>query len=698
MVDVGIVNPFGVIKLVGIRPAFWYAVYRGQLACGVARRRTPVCTWEEYFAAHTAGIAAWDPKKQPFFFDDPRLLMEILQRVGTGAEFLAKEELEKNLNGSFRLWEDAWYEFGMPPAWNLNPLTGRTLPTDRHWTRIAEQDSGDVKGVWELSRFAFAFRLVRSYALTGDERAPELFWRMVESWMAANPPNAGPQWASAQEAALRAMAWTFALRGFAGSSATTPERVRRLIGALDAHARRIEATLAYARAQNNNHLISEAAGLFTLGVMFPELPRAGYRRDLGIRLLGESAAQFYPDGGYIQHSHNYHRLALQLYLWVTRLAQLNRLGFPRGMRLGVQRSFDLLRTMTDRQTGRLPNFGHNDGALFLPLNTCAFEDYRPLLQMLSLVRDRKKIYRDGPWDEDTVWLFGPDSIGGTNRKHPRGVEFEPRPFFAPCAGLYVLGGYDSQAVIRCVQFRSRPAHADQLHVDLWLRGENTVIDAGSYLYSGDPPWLNSLAHAGVHNTVTVDGLDQMERAGRFLWTRAARGSVGTPDIGAWSGSHDGYRGVGVIHNRLVERVEEDIWIITDDLTGKGMHSIRLHWLLPDYPWEWRGLPEDPAQEEFILGKRTGWKDGSGGLWKLDTPVGPLALRLLSSRPAIWNIHRAGEKIFGEDAPGDTIPSVIRGWRSLRYASKAPALSFAGIATGELPVRFVSIWSPLPKGK
>jgi hypothetical protein len=692
------VNPFKVVGMVGIRPAFWYAVYRFLLLSGEAKRRTPTGMWEELLRKPEMRTAR-DPQRQPaFFFKDPRNIGEIIGRVATGAEFMAREELERNLRGSFRLWEDSWHDFGFPPDWNRNPLSGRSLHADRHWSEIEEGASGDIKGVWELSRFAFAFRLARCYALSGDERAPELFWKLVESWLAANPPNAGPQWISGQEVALRAMAWVFALRAFAPSPATAPERAERLICALEAHAGRIEATLSYARAQNNNHLISEGAGLFTVGLMFPALPRAPHWRDLGLRLLGESAAQFYPDGGYIQHSHNYHRLALQLYLWSARLAELNGLGFPEGMRRGIQRSFDLLRTMTDRQTGRLPNFGHNDGALFLPLNTCAYEDYRPILQMLSLVRDRKKIFRDGPWDEDTVWLFGPESIGGTNRKRPRGVEFEPRPFFAPCAGLYVLGGYDSEAVIRCVRFRSRPAHADQLHLDLWWRGENVARDAGSYLYSGDPPWGNALAHAGVHNTVTVDGRDQMKRSGRFLWTDLAQAVVGVSPIGTWSGSHDGYRRLGIIHRRLVEYAEDDIWIVTDDILGAGVHSARVHWLMPDCPWEWTAPEEEPGLERLLSEMMTGWKDGSGGGLILHTPAGGLSLRAWANRPASWDLCRAGERIHGAEPPNSTMPAEIRGWQSVRYAAKSPALSFAGVAAGDLPIRLISIWAPMAKEK
>ncbi len=42
-----------------------------------------------------------------------------------------------------------------------NPLTGRRIVADKHWTEVEEQAAGDIKGIWELSRFNLAFRLVR---------------------------------------------------------------------------------------------------------------------------------------------------------------------------------------------------------------------------------------------------------------------------------------------------------------------------------------------------------------------------------------------------------------------------------------------------------------------------------------------------------------------------------------------------------
>ena len=692
-------NPFKILGIIGIRSAFWYAVYKLELLTGMSKRRTPICSWDEVLRQLPEKTTAWNPDAPPFFFfDDPRGMGKILRRMSPGAVLALKQEFFKARRGSFRLWEDGWHRCGFPPQWNRNPLSGIDPAADCHWTDVEEQADGDIKGVWELSRFSLAFRLARGYAFTGEERIPELFWQLVESWLAANPPNAGPQWTSAQEVALRAMAWIFALRSFARSGATRPERTRKLIAALHTHASRIETTIAYARAQNNNHLISEAAALFTIGLMFPSLPRANRWRDLGRTLLAESAPQFFPDGGYIQHSHNYHRLALQAYLWVMRIAEVNGQPLPEELYRCVDRSFRMLSRMADPETGRVPNFGHNDGALFLPLTTCEYEDFRPLLQTISLWRKKGRVFTSGPWDEDAVWLLGPAAIGESGRASPRTQPKAREPFSAPDAGLFVLKGKESQAVIRCARFRSRPAHADQLHVDLWWRGVNVAADAGSYLYSGDPPWRNSLVHAAVHNTVTVDGKDQMPHSGRFLWTGLAQAEGEFSRDGRWQGTHDGYRGRGIIHRRLVERTEDDEWIVIDDLLGSGSHAVRLHWLIPDCPWEWIAPDGDSGLRKILSEKMTGWKDGSGAGLRLRTAAGDFLLRLWAGRTAEWSLYRAGKLLHGGEERGGPIPNTIRGWRSLRYASKVPALSIAGIAAGELPIRFISIWTPHARGR
>ncbi|MBC8497248.1 MAG: hypothetical protein H8D37_06265, partial [Chloroflexi bacterium] len=149
-----------------------------------------------------------------------------------------------------------------------------------HWTEL-EQGSkgvgkqggrGDIKFIWEPARFGWAFTLGRAYYLSGDERYPKSFWRYFEIFQEANPVNMGPNWASAQEVALRLIAFVFAAQIFSNSPHSTTPCASQLANSIAHHAGRIPPTLIYARAQNNNHLLSEAAGLITASLALPNHP------------------------------------------------------------------------------------------------------------------------------------------------------------------------------------------------------------------------------------------------------------------------------------------------------------------------------------------------------------------------------------------------------------------------------------------
>ncbi len=149
----------------------------------------------------------------------------------------------------------------------------------------------------------------------------------------------------------------------------------------------------------------------------------------------------------------------------------------------------------------------------------------------------------------------------------------------PYGGTYLLHGPNSKAIIRCTDPHSRPSHADQLHVDLWIRGQNIACDAGTYLYSGEGPWRNGLAHTAVHNTVTVDHLDQMKMLTRFTWTDWSHGKVLRQDEKTWQGEHDGYKRLDdpVNHKRTVISLSDDRWLVVDHLTASQPHHYDLHW-------------------------------------------------------------------------------------------------------------------------
>lgn len=497
--------------------------------------------------------------------------------------------------GEFRLFHGQVRDLGAPPDWRRNCLTGEAAPVDVHWSRIGDFDHGDIKAIWDLSRFSFAFDLARAYARSGDERWPELFWTLFEDWRHRNPPNLGPNWKCGQEASFRAMAWCFALFAMARSEHTTPRRVAQMAQALAFTAERVAGHVAYAISQQNNHAISEAVGLFTIGALLPELQSAQKWRQTGRQLLRRLARELiYDDGAFAQHSWNYHRLMLHDYLWAVRVAEVGGDPFETDVVERVSRAGELLYQVMDARTGGVPCYGQDDGSLILPLNNCSYFDYRPVVQATAAIASGQRLLERGPWDEDVFWLQG-DAVAKTPlRPVPQ------RSMATPVGGYVVLRTAEGFAFSRAGSFRHRPGQADMLHVDIWWRGENIAVDPGTFAYNAGAPWNNSLARTPFHNTVTVDGRDQMTRAGRFVWLPWLSCRSFGPLFGdaghlaCWQGEHDGYRALPspVRHRRALLRLPDEHWLVLDRLESPRPHQYRLHWLLHDWPHTWssqRGL-------------------------------------------------------------------------------------------------------------
>ncbi len=561
----------------------------------------------------------------------------------------------------------------------------------------------DIKLTWEPGRFGWAFTLGRAYRLSGDERYPATFWSCAEEFLHSNPPMVGPHWESAQEVALRLIAFVFAAQVFASSPHATPQRAALLAQSVADCADRIPPTLVYARSQNNNHLLTEAAGLYTAGLALPEIPQASSWRKLGWRwfIIG-LLDQISVDGAYTQQSANYHRLMLQIALWMASIAIPAGEAFPAEVCQRLEAATRWLLALIEPQGGHAPNLGPNDGSYIFPLTICPFDDYRPVLQASAqaffpgTVLSPAQVFPAGPWDEMALWL----------RVQPGSCSPAPAPAVTPTGPLigaplvppppHILGDKAySWAYVRAVHFDARPGHADQLHMDLWWHGINLAQDPGTYLYNGLPPWDNALTGSLVHNTISIDGRDQMLRAGRFLWLDWAQAHVtsyGRASDGSFERlvvRHNGYRSLGVTHQRAVEW-QAGSWLVTDDLLPAddrgGMLRVvmaRLHWLLPDWPWQ-IGLEEI----------------GQGMVVELGSPFGKVRLILRGKTPSSGDaglkLHlvRAGELLYG-DGP----VSPIMGWFSPTYTVKVPALSLIATLENRPPLGFITRWQfPIEKKK
>ncbi|MFO0264482.1 MAG: heparinase II/III family protein, partial [Planctomycetota bacterium] len=60
----------------------------------------------------------------------------------------------------------------------------------------------------------------------------------------------------------------------------------------------------------------------------------------------------------------------------------------------------------------------------------------------------------------------------------------------------------------------------------WWRGHNLLRDAGSYLYyHRDAKLKNYFYSTAAHNTVSVDGTEQMTKGPNFLWFHWSEGTA-----------------------------------------------------------------------------------------------------------------------------------------------------------------------------
>ena len=609
-------------------------------------------------------IARQDGTHRFFFANAPTLKSSIREIVGSDGEKQIIAEAERILAGNLPFFGQLSLASEFPPQWFRNPATGQTVSPQQPWTqmRFASPVYGDLKFILEPSRFLFVYPLVRAYALTGDELYPQAFWNAIEDWALHSPPMAGPLWICGQECSLRILAWTFALHAFVNSSSTTDERVALLVSMIAAHAWRTAQTLGYARSQRSNHLISEAVGLWTAGTLYPELREAQVWQSLGTHLLREAVLdQITPEGVSQQHSFNYQRMILHLLLWTLRLAEIHQIPLPEEIRARTQSAFEFMRPWVDRESGFTPNHGSDDGTQILPLASCQYRDFRPLLQLGAAVLHRPAL-KPGPWDEAALWFGIKPAVA---------QESALAPTLPAETGYFRLGDSQSWALVRAGRYKRRPFQADQLHVDLWWQGINLARDAGTYLYNGPPPWNNGLAGTAVHNTVMVDHRDQMRRAGRFLWVDWARASgrldsaSGHACANRFEGEHDGYESLGVKHRRKVQWLAGVGWVIVDDIEGTGVHNARLHWLMADLRYE---CSDSRFEVVFALAQSH------------------VRCSIFASSPGNAAIIRAGRQVKGNVADVD---AQLLGWQSPTYGDIQPAVSLVYETQSKLPARFVT---------
>ncbi|WP_416879521.1 alginate lyase family protein [Litorimonas sp.] len=472
-----------------------------------------------------------------------------------------------------------WYrrpQSDAPPDWFANPFSD-TLPTnaDLDWWRIPDFNAGDIKGIWELSRFDWVIAWATK-AAHGDMEALEKLNLWLGDWARSNPPYKGPNWKCGQEASIRVM--HLCLAAWLLNQDTKPEP--GLVQLLVCHLKRIAPTMSYAIGQANNHGTSEAAALFIGGTFLARHhPDADTWARKGRHWLEERAQNLIePDGSFSQHSVNYHRVMLDTYSLAEAWRRHRSLPeFSQHLRIKLASAAIWLYALVDPVTGDAPNIGANDGARLIQLTDSDYRDFRPSVQLAMALFHQERCFEAGHWDDTLAWLHIPlpdDQATPPSRSFDDG-------------GYHVLRQENTLAVLRYPRFRFRPSQADALHLDLWREGRNLLRDGGTFSYNADgAEWFGGTS---AHNTITFDGRDQMPRLGRFLfgdWIKAEAVECVSKSENAITAAAAYTDHLGAHHYRKV-MIDASGMTCIDKISGK-FDKACLRWRLEPANWKLDG--------------------------------------------------------------------------------------------------------------
>ena len=559
-----------VVRNMGFRYIFFRLWYEIQRRTWLLQLHFPVNPMETSFIS----LGQWRSDGTQFFPNNPNVNCE--------SDLASlKQRFTKYKESQFLYFNSTWYKV---TDWHTNPETGYRFDAKKHWTGISHfsTKTGDIKYVWEKSRFTFVYDLIR-YDFNFRQDQSEVILCEIETWIAANPVNCGPNWVCGQEISIRVLNWIFVLQYYKTSSNLTEVRFHQIINSIYRQIQHVAENINFSKiAVRNNHALTETLTLYLTGLFCPFFPESSkWKRNGKEWFEKEIAYQFEEDGTFLQFSMNYHRVVVQLLSWAIRLADLNGEKWNPVVYDRAIKSLEFLKNCQDDETGWLPNYGSNDGALFFPMTDCHFRDFRPQLLALSRILGKELNYGKGKWEEESFWLgLGEACVGDVDNQS---VPANNSKFFCyEIGGYFILRDAHTITFLRCGNYKHRPFQADNLHLDIWVDGKNILRDAGSYRYNTSRTWTNYFSGTASHNTVMLGDFDQMSRGSRFIWfdwiTKSKASTTNGNDLLVLEGEFKGFRGagIGIVHKRKVTKVAKSLHWTVEDWIENTPGNLQMH--------------------------------------------------------------------------------------------------------------------------
>lgn len=541
---------------------------------GILKKRHPINPVKKTFIS----LEEWKKSEIAFVIDSrERLQIDKFQ----------DPDLEKNaakiLSGQICFFSSEWKNLGKTYDWISNPDTNYTYKISNHWSEINDfnPENGDIKYVWEKSRFTYLHSIIR-YDYHFDKDHSEFVFTEIENWIDANPINQGPNWKCSQEISLRLFNWMYALIFYKNSNCLSKSLWEKIQNTIFWSLHHIFHHINFSRiAVRNNHAITETLALTVSEMLFPYIPETKKWAKKGRKWFEKEVNyQIYNDGTFLQFSMNYNRVLVQLLSFGIAITEKNKKIFSKNVYAKAYKTVNFLFQCMQIENGYLPNYGNNDGALFFQFSNKDYRDYRPQVNTLHRILTGSKLFDDHNINEDYNWAQNESQLN--YKFDPLKQEIGVLSF--TIGGYYICRTLTSFSFIRCGNHKDRPAHADNLHLDIWVNGKNVLRDSGTYKYNTSKNISNYFTGSSSHNTVVVNEESQMLKGSNFIWyywTQCNNAYWGeTADYYIFKGKIKAYTHLNkkATHFRevIISKKSEE-WIVKDEIKNLENFSKRQVW-------------------------------------------------------------------------------------------------------------------------
>ena len=431
----------------------------------------------------------------------------------------------------------------------------------------------DPEWTWMLNRHRYWIALGQAYALTGNEKYAQVFFKQLEHWIDNNPIEESDKFYTWRtiEAGIRCENWLKAFDYLKKSNCLTDKIFAKLIISLKQHCDYIYKSYSLF-SKKSNWGVLENHGLFQVSLYLPEIKDSKlYLEASNERLKKAAKLQVMKDGVHWEQSPMYHNEVLHCFMDSIIFAENNNYELYEDIK-NVAKKMVYADLYYVKPNHKQPMKGDSD-------NT----DIRDKLTTAAIIfKDRcLKFMGYKNIDFENLFIFGTAGEKIYNELSSVTPEFTSYAF--KDSGNYVMrSGWEEDDLylnFHCGILGGGHDHGDTFNVDIHAFGKDIISDSGRYTYvEGEE--RKYFKQCSSHNTTLVDSTNFTKFSGSWGIEQGVevfgQNWISQEGFDYVQGGHKGYINLPdpVLAYRKVLFVKGDpkYWVLLDSFETKGEHN------------------------------------------------------------------------------------------------------------------------------